>query len=117
MATTDIPAGRQLDAEVARKLGWTHERGERLSVYWHDHTGVQADLPQFSAEIIDAWRIVERFLGNEYDIVIAHDGQNNRWDCNIISDDMDATIFAYAETAPLAICRMVLAQRAQGDEA
>lgn len=96
----NMPAGREMDAWIAEIVGWIIEdftaispRGSRWARNAH---GDDDWLPYYSTDVLAAWEIIERYT----DAVVEKVGEH--YYVNLFVDS------AYAETAPLAICRAAL---------
>ena len=113
-----LEAGRELDRLVAEKvLGWQYKLmsdGIKSDWHWVDANDkfvcISVDdtsLPNFSANIADAWQIVEFLIPQFDDVSVSntHDGYN----CLISPDIWKLNVYvSFGDTAPLAICRCAL---------
>lgn len=113
-ATTQLPAGRELDALIAEKVMGGVSRHPEW--YWL-RSGTAPEVPDlptpkgrpaifcgpgFSTDIAAAWNVVER-LKARYRFELVHRGGDRPWVA------VFGTWRATADTAPLAICRAALA--------
>ena len=115
--STEMEAGRELDALVAEKvMGWTRDdRGAWVPPGCRPlRNGYYTERPGcYSTDIAAAWRVVEamRVAGWYTKVEDGHDGppsENPRgWHCRV-SRAYD-WFEGWADTAPLAICRAALA--------
>jgi hypothetical protein len=112
-------AGRELDALIAEKvMGWK----------WYDHTGYAIryfrppnrfnygaiaeggevtyldSLPRYSTDMAAAWEVAETFDAVQVGRAWNLDGNSAGYHCQLDVDNVNA----FAETAPLAICRAAL---------
>lgn len=124
-----MKAGPALDAMVAEKvLGWKavpgHGPMEGLTFYQPpDQSWVEYDIPEFSTEIEQAWRVVEKIKEKGHDLIIGvfckdderlGDGDRTEAFYRVSvwiepeNDDEDNIKTGEADTAPLAICLAAL---------
>jgi hypothetical protein len=122
--TIPLPAGRELDARIARDvMGWTDQEG-----FWMERTPdglryrVAENWDEFqpSTDIRAAWNVVERMRPRFPDASLAvrlGAGDTGNWFCEFGIDYGWAThgegdevvAVGEADTAPLAICYAALA--------
>jgi hypothetical protein len=102
MATTELQAGRALDARVAIRLFDYH------MVHCRDSEGGwRRSLPAYSTNIAAAWQVVERVRALGFGVTIS-DG--DEWSVGIAPNNHDADVTVeFGDSAPLAICRAALA--------
>jgi hypothetical protein len=102
--TSQLRAGRELDALVAEKvMGELDKINERE---FHLMIPSGATLPHYSTRIEDAWQVVEKLATD--DVYICIDRYDNKtWQCIIDLDGM-SEIVGSVTTAPLAICLAAL---------
>lgn len=108
-------AGRKLDALIAERLmGYTdvHFNGptDRLANLWYGHAPGEewhSEPPEYSTDMAEAWKVVERLVALGYWISLSHNGNTHAaaWDFRIVDrkNERDRHI-TISETAPLAIC-------------
>jgi hypothetical protein len=114
----EIPAGRELDALIAENVfGWLVNRSDN---HWHtvgetgrerhiligrDCCADKYDGGAFcpSANIADAWRVVEKLRGDFH----MHRTPGNGYACEFAPREFLRSV-AYADTAPHAICLAAL---------
>lgn len=116
----NMPAGREMDALIAEKvMGWklVQNQGEGGGLYWVGHGGVFGDMhknqtPEFSEDILDAWRVIEKMHENKYQYTLR--GHFMGVEQHIATfdhqdwADANPLYSAHGATAPLAICRAAL---------
>lgn len=111
-----LVAGRELDALIAEKvMGWRNLHVERHGddyPRFGQPPGVALDcvnVPRFSTDIADAWKVVEAldtdFLTLEYLTGVDPDAPSRR---NWQAEFRLSRTYAWADTAPLAICLAAL---------
>lgn len=126
-----MKAGRELDALIAKEVMGLQNVGINLIQtdnfyrgHWEellcyspepDTVGYQEEVPHYSTDMNDAWKVVE-YIRNNIDPLnrmwkpnISHEGEHFMWRCEFkLENDNagdDTTYYcANAETAPLAIC-------------
>lgn len=106
--TTDLPAGRELDALIAERIFGAKKRivkwplEDRLVFDWPDnHTCFERYLPNYSTDIGTAWEIIEEFNKRESDYNISELFYNQL-------KQQDIFLYLTQERAALAICRTAL---------
>jgi hypothetical protein len=107
--TAELVAGRELDALVDEKVMGTRDIVRHLST---TEPGIEIpcihQVPPYSTDIADAWKIVEHMKAAGMEIQILYpSGAIFEW--SVAFDNPFDAPFAKAETAPLAICRAALA--------
>jgi hypothetical protein len=118
-------AGRELDALVAeRVLGW--KLIDRIEMGWGEGpdvwdctNGKDADecysptRQHFapSTDISAAWAVVERMAEDAHylDVTFEPEDESRTWNCKLRLAGSKGEVEAYADTAPLAICKAALA--------
>jgi hypothetical protein len=91
-----MPAGRELDAIVAKAIGYVS-----LTTHWNPIDNMYGTLPHYSTDISAAWEVVEK-LQQDFmfiDIFSTSDSYN------VLVTNGDAV---NAEKAPEAICKAAL---------
>lgn len=127
-------AGRELDAEVAEKVmglvrcqGSQHKLGGRAEGWecWAqaDSPTRGGELPSYSTDITDAWKVVEQFqlqakLGHMFVLRCApwEDYSRSSWEVGQVrplngwwgAATEEGGLYSFAPTAPLAICLAAL---------
>lgn len=102
-------AGRQMDAAVARLMGWTHT--ERVNSWWSDGKR-NRQLPNFSTDTAAAFQVFDHLVKRGYAVSLTAD-RNFGYVCT--ADRFTTHVVAEDEhSAALAICRVAL--MAVGDE-
>jgi len=103
-------AGRELDANVARKVmgiecfTHIHEDGR---VDWIEEHG-DGPVARYSTDIAAAWQVVEKMRERGWFLNLHEEGAlSQQWVCVFDDDAFDSGEFL-APTAPLAICRAAL---------
>ena len=123
MTIDEMPAGREITALIAEKvmsLGREIRlRGETSTVtiysdnpWWQDGAQTQADVVMYggpkpySTDIAAAWEVTEKMRAANWHIELSTCAEmKGPWYCHF----QEATLaYAYASTAPLAICRAAL---------
>lgn len=106
-----IPAGRELDAMVAEKvMGWRAVGGHK-GVPSDPQCTVHVEVPRYSTLISCAWEVVEKLQETS---ILEHleqrDGDEGKYVVQFCAKPNEAWWHehAYADTAPLAICRAAL---------
>lgn len=100
---SELKAGRDLDALIAEKvMGWTRIPKERETLWQSPTAGswpvTLARIPKYSTDIAAAWKVVNALGGH---FILRR--QLSEWFVTINGE------MAWAETAPLAICRAGIA--------
>ena len=113
----NMPAGREMDALVAEKVMtlnvWQHEKRVKQLAFRGNRSRevlgtvieiIAGDrmLQNYSTDIAAAWQVVEK-TKNDYDITRV----GGKWHAWLFAID-EVLTEAYADTAPLAICRAAL---------
>lgn len=114
---SELVAGRELDALIAEKvMGW-----HRSDTLWRDSEDTACKYVneddsedaepgwEFrpSTELDSAWQVVEHLKGERYFWLGWHVRDRRfQWECRFAAPEQYA---AFADTAPLAICRAALA--------
>lgn len=110
-------AGSEMDAAVARALGWTNVEGVDSGMWWYgpsDEHWERKRLPPFSTEIAEAWNIVAAMTPTH-----CFCGSVERKGKSISGDDIGGAVACFgfyepeenhfqADTMALAICRAAL---------
>lgn len=110
MSTTDLVAGRELDALVAEEVMGFHEVMTEYYVASADDAP-ELDvrvIPCFSTDIAAAWLVVKKLTGNtgsDYDLELTIASSKGGWCTASFLPETKG----WGETAPLAICRAALA--------
>lgn len=121
-------AGREMDALVAEKVmglehrewvpygapeGWYPRTAPRLNARDDEGNAIDADgysseLPFYSTSIADAWQVVEKLA--ERHVISVACIINRKWRCEIVQAHSmpQQPSAAFADTAPLAICKAAL---------
>jgi hypothetical protein len=123
-------AGRELDAEIARRVFRLHAFTTSGQTWWPegerdghcttnaDGTGGRFHLRHYSTDIAAAWQIIEHFqdAGWLVQLRCESDRDNYAADFFRFRDDApdDETGDVFAPTMPLAICRAALAATDDG---
>lgn len=101
MTTTELQAGRELDALVAEKvMGWVPGAGFESAHYW-----------AFSTDIREAWQVIDRMAADNMSVSV-HNRAYGPWACWVgqrLGSSDEQIAFERGETAALAICRAALA--------
>lgn len=116
-----MKAGRELDALIAEKVmdwNWVNVFSNALMIVppigdklRHTHKyvdkGIPDNMPHYSTNIADAWRVVEKLQENDWEVII--ETRSNETEVKA-KGRMGGWIDMYgiAETAPLAICLAAL---------
>jgi len=100
-------SGRELDAKIAERLmGFTDVIPIPTGVYeGSEHGGVWTEIPRYSTDIAEAWKVVEKVKDLWPDIEWIH--KENIWRVTMMVSGPDF-IEEEAGTAPLAICLAAL---------
>ena len=123
MMDIDKMEGRELDAKIAKLMGWKFlplPKGNRYGLcrncgrtLWNDHMERQDergicvdDECFFSEEIAAAWLVVEK-IAEDHEVYIGAPFNELEWECTV-DDGGHLQIEVTADTAPLAICRAAL---------
>ncbi|MBI5950202.1 MAG: hypothetical protein HY865_00980 [Chloroflexi bacterium] len=100
----NMPAGKEIDYLIDNKVFGM--------VNISTGNPFESDLiPNYSTNMSDAWKVVEKSLGDLFDFELGHDEtQDNVWSCVWWKrgEKEFSPIYASAQTAPLAICRAAL---------
>ena len=98
-----MKAGRELDVKVAKIMGLDMSL---MSCPQCEDNGVwQVEVPRYSADIADAWKVVEWMGLQGWHVHI--DLEDNKWRCGL--DKQQRRIEAVSSnTAPEAICNAVV---------
>lgn len=140
-----MPAGRAMDALVAEKvMGWTDVAAfpDGLMGNPEGYDGHIYEVPKYSTEMVDAWKVVERLTKDGCQIILKTHLKPFLYWCEIYRDkhpdwndpktklvhtmkrrrygEDDFKVWAsYVESMPLAICRAALnlAERSERKEA
>lgn len=115
--TQELPVGPELDAAVARALGWTIYDGNAGTPPndWPGFVpngmgGPVYSIPLFSRAPANAWEVVE-YLRRKWNVSLDADAVTD-WIMSISKPHPDGLFFiASAPTMPEAVCRAVLAAR------
>ncbi len=104
----NMPAGREMDKLIAEEV-FHLEKTNMDGWYWQD--GMYDELPYYSIDISDAWKLVEKLCSeNGCDVmkVCKRDPEllRGEWSCNF-----GLGFESFGETAPHAICRAALLAR------
>jgi hypothetical protein len=119
MSATTMQVGRELDALVAeRVMGKVFRRYPLGSVgaesmggwepFFEDGTITFGGPPRYSADMADAWAVVEAMRGRGWRIDLAQ-ASDDSWGAEFYRLDSERTATAQMDTAALAICRAALA--------
>jgi hypothetical protein len=130
MRIDEMPAGREMDALIAEKImGYTlselslpaYPKYKLFDIESGEFSGYVKEVPHYSTDIADAWEVVKRMpipfkLEKcwEKAYQIGPEGWSACWctdaDCEGCNENSRCTNGddAWAETAPLAICRYAL---------
>ena len=113
----NMPAGRDIDALIAEKvMGWARDNSDEGDYFdfWStdpkdtENTKVQLLTYKFSEVITLAWGLVEK-LGLVVGIDANPEVPDSPWCASIDWENhRQSTFTAWAPSAPLAICRVVL---------
>lgn len=110
MNASDLEAGRKLDKLIALKvMGWLERTDGSI---WEPSRRQDApvyNVPHYSTEIADAWRVYEKVFGGEEDICLRRLGKLGSWQVTRHKADCHELI-AYASKAPHAICLAALTE-------
>ena len=126
-----MDTGRELDAAVARMMGWRDLHWQEVRV--HAPTSTTSEMygvspagwygvgphgatymsRHYSTDDGDAWQVVDHVLAEHPGTIVSVESfnteQGRRWDCVFITDDANASWRASdAETRAEAICRAAL---------
>lgn len=104
-----MEAGRDLDQLIAEKvMGWRH--GQSDTYCEPPFVSCPVCSTPFSSNIAAAWLVAEK-VAQPRSVKFNVHTRIGKWACLIITNvgtRAEAQFFAYAETAPLAICRTAL---------
>jgi hypothetical protein len=119
MSTTELQAGRELDRLVHERV-WAQcaHRNRRKAVCSQGPTEVCEDcgedawwgeksVPWYSANMTNAWRVVEHMRTQGWLFTLADSSEPGQWYARF--HRLNRLNAAVRETAPLAICRAALA--------
>ncbi len=111
--TLALQAGRELDALVAERLGWTHNRGGvGIPEHWvTPRDQAYRNLYAWSTSISAAWELVEHMVARDMSLQMAYSIRNGRKLLNVtfhknydLLDMITTSAQSWSDTAPLAIC-------------
>ena len=89
----NMPAGREMDALIAEQFtNFKHYDGR-----WWWQEGFLDELPDYSTDIGDAWKVVEKFYNH-----CMLNNVHGVWECYLPNGE------GKSKSAPLAICRAAL---------
>ena len=111
-----MPAGREMDALITEKVlkrvpcdKWEHYHVLNNAYIkrdcGHERCYPRNNAPNHSSDIAAAWEVVQWFVARRKRPSLARVAENE-W--RVALDDFKKNALAYADTAPLAICRAAL---------
>jgi hypothetical protein len=112
---TEWEAGLDLDAAIARRVFGAPERTPNAWGYLehgrqHVTKRPRPLYPPYSTDMAAAWRVVEHFAADGWNISLGKGHGTAEWFANLYHpDDHPNDYEADADTMPLAICRAALA--------
>ena len=111
-ADETMPAGRELDCRVAEKVMGYAVQGDQIVppndayVLLGIMGAMKFDIPHYSTDIADAWLVVEKMKASAFEVTI--DDTDGDWWALFADLEYKHISSAYADTAPLAVCRAAL---------